>query len=119
MKNRKDYCGAVIELSSSLLFGRGHYRECYIHPLRHDLCVKIFRKQNKSKQKRQIRYYRYLEQRNISWEMMPRFHGIVDTNLGPGMVFDLIRDYDDEISKPLNFFLTDPDIIKENYHELL
>jgi serine/threonine protein kinase len=62
--------------------------------------------------KREQSYYRLLEKRNISWEMLPRYYGVIESNLGHGAVFDLIRDYDGEISKTLEYYLSSSEILE-------
>ena len=37
--------------------------------------------------------------------MLPRFHGLIDTSLGEGAIFDLVRDYDGRISLTLGHYL--------------
>ena len=36
---------------------------------------------------------------------IPKFYGLCETNLGQGIVVDLIRNYDGEVSRPLNWYL--------------
>jgi hypothetical protein len=55
--------------------------------------------------RREKDYYAALESRGVSWEMLPRFHGLVRTSLGEGAVFDLVRDYDNRISFTLAHYL--------------
>lgn len=38
---------------------------------------------------------------------MPAFYGEVKTNLGQGLIFELIRDYDGNISRNLDWYLED------------
>ena len=91
----------MIELTANDCFAKGFHRACYIHPADGGLCIKVSLRGDFRESEREIRYYRHLAGRNISWDMLPRFHGSVETNFGAGAVFDLIRDYDGEISKTL------------------
>jgi len=100
----------VINILPSALIETGVYRECYIHPKKDDQCIKIvYREGGDAETDREQKYYRYLSKRGISWEMLARFHGNIETNLGPGAVFDLIRDYDDNISKTLDTYFKSTD----------
>ena len=100
----------MINILPSALIGTGVYRECYIHPEKDDQCIKIvYREGGDAETDREQKYYRYLSKRGISWEMLARFHGNIETNLGPGAVFDLIRDYDDNISKTLDTYFKSTD----------
>jgi hypothetical protein len=96
----------MLTLESSALIGRGLRRECYFHPEDENKCIKLVVSGDHKETRREQSYYRLLEKRNISWRMLARFYGNVDTNLGEGAVFDLIRDYNGKISKTLGHYLS-------------
>lgn len=102
----------MIYINFSSLIGTGSHRKCYVHPENKDLCVKIIFNEDLKESKREQSYYRLLEKRNISWEMLPRYYGVIESNLGHGAVFDLIRDYDGEISKTLEYYLSSSEILE-------
>jgi hypothetical protein len=55
---------------------------------------------------RDLKFYRKLKKRGVRGiPHIPDFHGLCETNLGRGIVVDLIRNYDGEISRPLNWYL--------------
>ena len=91
----------MLKLEPSALFGRGLRRECYFHPEDETKCIKIVVDGDHKETVREQSYYRLLEKRNISWRMLARFYGNVETNRGEGAVFELIRDYNGEVSKTL------------------
>jgi len=98
----------MLNLESSALIGRGLRRECYFHPEDEHKCIKIVFAGDHKETLREQSYYRLLEKRNIAWRMLARFYGNVETNLGEGAVFELIRDYNREVSKTLaHYFSTD------------
>jgi hypothetical protein len=98
----------MLEIRKQDLIGKGAHRECYRHPGNQHLCVKVITNgSHRSVEiKREKKYYRHLEKRNISWDMIPRYYGDVETNLGPGSVFDLITDQDGTVSKSLEYYLS-------------
>ncbi|MBU1053319.1 MAG: hypothetical protein KKC46_05750 [Proteobacteria bacterium] len=109
----------MIELNQSLLVGKGLHRECYVHPHQNDLCVKIlFTNDGLKEVAREQAYYKLLQKRNIAWDILPRFYGNIETNLGPGAVFDLIKDSDGKASKSLEYYLTSIEETKLNYSGL-
>ena len=63
---------------------------------------------NSDENRREASYYTRLADRGISWDLLARFHGLVETSLGEGAVFDLVRDYDGDISRPLDRYLDAP-----------
>jgi hypothetical protein len=95
----------IIELDPHALVGKGLHRECFVHPENPDLCVKIVVSGNGNENRREQAYYRELANRGVSWEMLPRFHGLVDTSFGEGAVFDLVRDNDGRTSLTLGHYL--------------
>lgn len=111
-----------LTLSDQEPFGIGGRRLCFVHPLDSSKCVKVLR----TDPERTIRiassnaYFarfrreydnnadekRTLEQlyRRIGPEMtqhLPRCYGVVPTDRGPGLVLDLMRDFDGKISKSI------------------
>ncbi|OUS09451.1 hypothetical protein A9Q89_13140 [Gammaproteobacteria bacterium 53_120_T64] len=96
----------MILLNASHFVGKGLHRECYIHPDNDQLCVKVVVAGDLSESKREQSYYKRLQKRGISWDILPRFHGQIETNMGAGAVFDLIRDVDGEVSKTLEYYLS-------------
>lgn len=97
----------MLQIKPSLYIGRGKHRDCFVHPENPNLCIKIAIKQNHAEIGRELSYYQFLEQRNISWDMISRFRGVIEMDRGDGAIFDLIRDYDGNISKTLDNYLAD------------
>ena len=95
----------MIELNPTKIIGKGLHRECFVHPLDPDLCIKIVVAGSINENHREASYYRRLAKRGISWEMLTRFHCLVATNLGEGAVFDLVRDYEGGVSNTLAHYL--------------
>ena len=86
--------------------GKGKERSCYVHPEDPRKAVKICHGDVRQQSEREIRFYHKLSKRVAAREdHVPGFYGLVDTNLGKGIVVDLIRNYDGEISRPMNWYL--------------
>jgi hypothetical protein len=86
--------------------GTGRERACYIHPEDPRLAIKMPMGEVSVQTQRDLKFYRKLKKRGIRGiPHMPDFHGLCETNLGRGIVVDLIRNYDGEISRPLNWYL--------------
>ena len=96
----------MLTLDPSQLIGRGLRRECYFHPADEKKCVKVVVAGDHKETVREQSYYRLLAKRGISWKMLARFYGNTATNRGPGTVFELIRDYNGEVSKTLEHYLS-------------
>ena len=86
--------------------GKGKERACYIHPEEPRKAIKISMGKVNEQTRRDIKFYRKLARRTTGENShVPKFYGLCETNLGKGMVVDLIRNYDGEISRPLNWYL--------------
>ena len=108
----------MLTLESSSLIGRGLRRECYFHPEDENKCIKVVVAGDHKETVREQSYYRFLEKRNISWKMLARFYGNIETNRGEGAVFELIRDYHGDVSKTLEVYLSAQIKTDFNYQEL-
>lgn len=112
----------ILVLKEAHYINKGLHRRCYLHPNNDRLCVKILYNHNAEaikSNRREINYYLHLSKRNITWSAVPRYYGALQTNYGDGHVFDLIRDYDDNIAKTLDAYLTDPYLTATYYEQLL
>lgn len=109
----------MLEIDRSTLIGKGLHRECYLHPQRPDRCVKIIVAGNSNENRREAGYYAKLARRGISWDSLTRFHGLVETSLGEGAVFDLVRDSDGAVSKTLGHYLASPQLTGQYADSLL
>ena len=108
----------MLELDSSQLIGRGLRRECYFHPEDDTRCIKVVVAGDHRETVREQSYYRLLEKRGISWDMLARFYGNIQTDRGPGAVFELIRDYTGAVSKPLEYYFSNDHELELDYRLL-
>lgn len=87
-----------IILSSEFFVGNGIERECYIHSLDITKVIKIERLNNRKTNRNQnsldYKYFKFLEKQKIPLTHIPKCYGYVNTNLGNGLVFDRVYDYD-------------------------
>lgn len=109
----------MINLSPSTMIGKGLHRECFTHPDDENKCIKIVVYGNQQETDREQSYYNFLEKRKITWEMLPKFHGNIETNMGPGAVFDLIRDHDGKVSNSLEHYLEDKNYVATHREPIL
>ena len=104
----------MIKIESKHLVAEGVYQKCYRHPSDHNLCIKTS-KQNieTSRVAYEVKYCEKISKKRIKkgdYQFFSKFHGTVETNLGDGYVFDLIKDETtQEISKTLEYYLLYPD----------
>jgi hypothetical protein len=88
--------------------GKGKERTCFVHPDDPQKAIKISIGSVSEQSRREIKFYQKLKQRDGANDPhIPRFYGLCETSLGQGIVVDLIRDQDGEISRPLNWYLAE------------
>jgi hypothetical protein len=95
----------MIDLSQAHLLGKGSSRACYLHPYDDRKCVKVTFSSRSDITSEEMKHYRRLMKRGISWDMLARAYGYVSTNYGEGAVFSLARDFNGEISRPFDYYL--------------
>ena len=95
----------IISLDSTPV-GEGRERSCYLHPEYPDRLIKVPRGSDDTQTRREVDFYRRLQKRgNTRYSHIPRFHGVVETSLGEGIVVDLIADHNGEVSKSMRWYL--------------
>jgi hypothetical protein len=86
--------------------GKGRERICYVHPEDPHRAIKIPHGSNTEQTRRDIAFYRKLEKRGLTQlKHVPSYYGWAETNLGKGIVVDLIRNCDGQISASLKWHL--------------
>lgn len=73
----------------------GGSRECWRHPHSSQLCIKV-NKPNRQRDQNKLdwHYARSLMRRKVAGPHLPRYHGLVMTDRGEGLVMDLVVDPD-------------------------
>jgi hypothetical protein len=99
----------IIQLSDSLIIGKGRDRICYEHPTIKSYCIKISINNHKQSN-RERKYFTFLAKNNIDISYLSGYLGKVKTNLGLGFTFDLIRDDNGKVSRTLRQSLESGDI---------
>ncbi len=103
-----------IQLDDFLFVGAGKTRKVYSHPSDFKKCIKIEAHNVlnpvtlKRRKKAAIRERRYLSRyarKQCDFTQLARFWGDVDTNLGPGEIYDLVRDDDGNVAQSLGHYL--------------
>lgn len=96
----------LITLNDSLLIGEGGSRNCYVHPDDENLCIKTIKKKSDQRSvDREVGYFKRMKKREQSFKMIAKYYHSVQTSEGRGEVYELVRDYNGEISKDLKYYL--------------
>ena len=113
----------MLSLSKYQPFAEGTKRRCYVYPNDPNLCVKVLSgrgvdEKQIAEHQLELEDYALLQRRNSPalLERIPRFKGTVDTDLGQGIVSQLFRDTDGQISRNLGELIREqgltPDLAK-------
>jgi len=106
----------MIKLSKSDFIGKGRCRSAYIHPQDKNKCIKTIHLKERKKcikeSNKEAKYFKYLNKKNIDFSMIPKYYGEVNTDKGKGLVFELVRDFDGEISKSLDYYFENEEKMK-------
>ena len=117
----------MINLNEEASFAEGGNRKCYISPQDPDRCLKVLHKGLQEELKKRVPWYKKFksdnyfddnlrEERAYSqkalkdsndlsvWDHLARWHGMVETNLGPASETELIRN-NSEIAETLESYL--------------
>ncbi len=94
----------IIHISNLEPFGIGAHRKCFPHPENPDQCIKVIYNPSTSAKKeivRELKYYEILNRSLKDWSGIPRYHGQIETDIGTGYIYDLIKNYDGTPAKTL------------------
>ena len=99
-----------LSLSPGYFVGEGTHRKCFRHPDDESRCIKVLHAEFDNRRCwREIRYYSHLRRRGVDFRHLTPCRGMIDTNLGKGLVFDLVLDDDGRISRSLEYYLEQND----------
>jgi hypothetical protein len=99
-----------VSLPAQLLLAEGAYFKCFRHPVKAYYCIKILRPEHHPGYFwRRVNYFSRLQQRGVYLEHIAAFHGLIDTSLGKGAIFEMVLDDDKRVSKSLDHYLAQND----------
>ncbi|MBT0721614.1 YrbL family protein [Rosenbergiella collisarenosi] len=99
-----------LNLSDELLIAKGRHRACYQHPTNAELCIKVHLNAHDDLETiREVRYFKWLHRGHEKLAGIADYCGKVSTNLGTGYVYELVKDYDGQVSKTLEHYLKNLD----------
>ncbi len=111
----------MITLTKSLLIAKGGERDCYLHPEDNTKVIKIVHKieEHNNQNELEYSYMKYIKKRkDLDLSQITDCYGYVSTNLGKGLVFDRVLDFDGTASKSFRYYLANK-IIPLDEQELL
>jgi hypothetical protein len=99
----------ILKLKDEDFVAKGSERACYLHPEDRNKAVKISYEQDTGRDKQtkiEIDYYKnLLKKPDMDYTHLPKYYGEIKTDRGDGFIVELIRDYDNNISKSFAYYL--------------
>jgi hypothetical protein len=93
-------------LTEKDFLGKGTYRRAYQHPEDITKCIKISIESSQDRDTRdELRYRKICKKTVEQSKLLTKYYGTVETNLGTGHVFELVRDYDGMVSQSFRSLL--------------
>jgi hypothetical protein len=111
----------MLILTDENFMARGTLRRCYTHPHEQGLCVKVSDATLLAikRQQRELAYYDSLQKRNVSLHYISQYKGEVQTNLGPGYLYERIHSESGETAQTLTDLVSQrPDLHPQLFEEL-
>lgn len=101
----------MIQLSKDQYLAEGLARTCFFHPNDTSLCIKVGKPEvDRSHLYKEINYYKKIGKKDVTkfdYHFYAEYHGTIETNLGEGFVYDLVRDETTgNVSKTLRHYMT-------------
>jgi len=108
-------------LNEKYFLAKGGERNCYIYPNDETKVIKIVHRNEKHNEQNKLeyKYYNFLHKKNIPLSHLTKCYGFVDTNLGNGLVFERVRDYNNNPSKSFRVYLEENIFTKEEEDKLV
>jgi hypothetical protein len=100
----------TVSLPAHFFVAEGTDRKCFRHPTEPHYCIKVLHPERRTGRFwREGRYFLRLQRRGVHFKHLTQFHGLINTRLGKGAVFDMVLDDDGRVSKSLEYYLAQND----------
>lgn len=111
----------MINLIDEFFLAKGGERNCFIHPYDDKKVIKVVHRNEKHNEQNKLeyKYLNFLNKKNIPFTHIPICHGFVNTNLGKGLVYDRVVDYNGNYSNCITYFLSKKTFSKNHELELI
>ncbi|MFC3022266.1 YrbL family protein [Vibrio zhugei] len=94
-----------VTLSEKLYLAEGSCRTVYQHPSADNLCIKVNHNPDKDRNITEIVFFK--NHRKQPLDFISHYEGTIDTNLGKGVVTEIVKDHDGSVSKSLEDYIRD------------
>lgn len=97
----------MIYLDKNNLLVSGSERACYIHPNDETKLIKIIHSKDEGYNQNDLeyKYYNYLDNQKVSFSNIAKCFGWIETNIGKGLLFERILNYDNSDAKEIRYYI--------------
>ena len=94
---------------------------CYVHPLDEHKVIKILYNQKASNNQNilEYEYFKFLENKNVNFSHITKCYSWLETNLGKGLVFNRVLNYNHTDALGFQYFLKNKKLSIKEENELL
>ncbi|AXH10230.1 hypothetical protein CP960_03695 [Malaciobacter halophilus] len=110
-----------VVLSNKYFLAKGGERDCYIHPNDNSKVIKIVHRKGKHNNQNELEYIynKFLLNNAIPFTHLTKCIGFINTNLGQGLIFDRVLDYNNKQSSSFKDFLQNKLLSNEEENRLV
>jgi len=94
----------MLIIESGLYIGEGNQRFVYSHPEDARLCIKIVKPNSEvalKRQFREVKYYKSLKRKKVSFANISEYLGELKTDKGTGYLYEKVLDFDGQLAEGL------------------
>ncbi|RXI28675.1 hypothetical protein CRU89_01600 [Aliarcobacter trophiarum] len=106
-------------LSNDDIFDKGGLRKVFVHPEDSSKIIKVSSFDDNGQNELEASYYNHLRTQKISYKHISKYFGEIETNLGHGVVFEKITNYDNTKCLDLEQFIKQKIVSRSYLDELI
>ena len=92
-----------VTLTEQFYLAAGSCRTVYQHPVVKSLCVKVNHNPRKDRNNTEVAFFEFHGKQTL--DFISPYQGMVETNLGAGVLLEIVKDYDGLVSKSLEEYI--------------
>lgn len=112
----------TIILDDKHLLAKGGERACYINPNNSQQIIKVIyttSKTHNNQNELENTYMTYLMKKNVDMSHIAKCYGYINTNLGKGLVYERIMDFDGTATNSFRFYIANKLLSKQIQEQLI
>lgn len=106
---------SIMTINEELFIGSGGHQATYVHPTDPAKCIKIPHTKDDGDVRKEMRYRKSCAAKLERSQLVTKFFGTIETNIGLGYIFERVIDFDGKTSLDMKKFLplATPEIVRK------